>query len=454
MLDWCCDYVWILGLVLSAIAAAIGDLYLVWGRRQLLGRVRLALSAGPRGRADGRLVARDIEVAEIRVGEGNLRISVDLNFPTRIRIEPAWRMTSLIPGLVRWEVVLTGSAAFDSDLFVVAESARDALARLNHRARAGILALVPLDRWKISDGRLSYASTGTTELEVTAEIERISLWANEIAAGDESTYEMLFDNACNDPEPGVRATNLRFLREAIRDDIGLPLLARSAQKATQDALPHVRLVGGVVLGPRGVPTLEALAFDADAPTEVRLEALATLPSKRHPELVRKLELELGRGDPAVASMVVQLIERIGHRPSASAVRTAFGRLSDETKLGLIGVLNLRDPELETFLLEILSLETDESVLSRVVDALFVVGGAASARALAEARRSRSLPEVIYKRAREAEQVIRARVSLAGQLSLARMAGSTGGLSPTSQEGGLSRPEDAVGSASGTDAFGD
>jgi hypothetical protein len=178
--------------------------------------------------------------------------------------------------------------------------------------------------------------------------------AHLLSVTPDSLHERLADNARNDPNPGVRLQNLRFLADS-STRAPAPLLLSLGRSLLADVNPSVRLVAAQFAGVEGHRVLGALAADAELATPLRVlavnalgkgatpavDVLSALFTEAHPpELVcAALAVVAGRGLSALTDAAVACTRNAEPSVRAAAAHTLGALARQQAEPQLIGLLS-------------------------------------------------------------------------------------------------------------------
>ena len=343
-------------------------------RRQTLERAAEALGLSldrPSGRGysmSGRMGELDLSVTSAD-GRGVWVRTTLRGFPDDIRVSQA----------VDQEGVRVGDPALDAAVSLRGVRAT-LLAWMDAGNRAALLGLARTStELSIENAQLaSFLVIGPVMLET--EVRDIARHAQTLCRPGAHTEERLVTNATEDPETGVRLSNLE---ELIHRGTNTPLTKGALRVASEDADPALRVRAAKVLTSRAIALCEPIARDATVDTTVRVDALAVVvarfPDPRvGPLLARLLE------DPT-ATLRTQAVRAIGtlrHRQSLPylerVLESDHGTVLEIPK----AILAIGDRQAEGLLLRLID-HPSQVVRAATLDALERMGTEAALPALSK-----------------------------------------------------------------------
>jgi hypothetical protein len=380
---------------------------------------------------------RDGEDASVRLvvegGPGALR---ELALVAESEWEPLRKLFS-------GEDLRTGDADFDRAVRVGGPEP-PTLAVLNARTRLRIRKLVGKGSGQVVHGRVQCTVEGTLQggEGIPAKLDELLGLARLLQVDAGQVPRLLADNACEDPDPGVRRRNLEVLARSYPER---PEAKAAGHALLEDQEPSIRLLAAELCGEEGRAVLRELVADAKVDAATRAGALSQLTRRGIDHDVQDLvALAIRSREEALARAAVAAAG--AHRATSllpELLERAEGA-SEGLLVELVRALgNLRDPRAEPQLIALLRNE-HPPVRTLACDGLAELGTVAAVEPLLELTGLLKQPAEVRTAAREAIRTIQGRLGSAehGRLSIAEEDDRSGAVSMAVDSGAVSMPDGA------------
>lgn len=348
------------------------------------------------------------------------------SFPRHLSLQPSSGLRSLARWMEGQELAI-GDPAFDAQIEL---SALDALvcAALSHRARGHITQLLGWGGY-VADGMVVCRSTWSAQHNSSLQqlLRSVAALAHLLSIAPAELPARLARNAIDDPAPGVRLANLRYLA-APETQAPPELLAATAAELLLDSHAPTRLLAATHAGEAGHAVLRAVAADPGVDLTLRIRAVEALARHPIPDL-EGLRAALGTAHPP--ELTVAALSVIGKSSDAGlleAVIDCTRSQHDSVRAGAARALSaFAQPHTEPLLLELLS-DVSSDVQQASAEALGLFGSVAAVEPLLPLAESLVRPR-LRQAARGAIGRIQSRLgdAEAGRLSLSDPHGLAGAL---------------------------
>lgn len=408
----------------------------------------------------GRLRGFSVSIATIYSGPRNigitkpmrvLRIFVDgiRKFDPALILRAEGRLTNLTQ-LVTGTDVHVQDAVFDAAVHIQGDEQR-LLAVMSHPTRQAVLELLKLGATTVSDSKIIFESDASwEEADIQDLAHRVVSLAERLALSVDSIAPALAASALTDPIPEVRKRNLECLFAAsavpgallgalVRPSPLKEATAAAARAALSAADPHMRLMGGMLVGAEaGFAALKGLVEEDSLPAAVRAQAMRALAAQFPSDRIEPiLATALATG---IAPLVMAAVQGAGIAHTVrltgnlcALAETASAPLQIEIAKTL---LELATPEAEATLLALLG-SAEDDVRIAAAQALGKVGSVRAVEPLLLVKNG--LLRDVKTTARQAARAIQSRLgnAEAGRLSVVEQDDPQGALSLAGEGGALS-----------------
>jgi hypothetical protein len=283
--------------------------------------------------------------------------------------------------LVEGEDQQVGDPDFDQLVELPVLDAR-ACAALSFGARGHLARLIERGG-EVRQGLVTYSqiwSEDQDQVWLVRMLRWLAKLARLLSVPPDGLHQRLADNALEDPSPGVRLRNVRFLADP-STQTPEALLVPLGRRLLGDVNPRVRLLAAQFVGAEGHRVLGALVADATLETPLRVAAVTGLGRGPTPALAELQALFTTAHPPEVVCAALAVIAQQGLSALADAALGCTRSAQESVRAAAASALGgLGLPAAEPLLISLLS-DSSAEVQRASADALGVLGSVAAVEPL-------------------------------------------------------------------------